>query len=142
MKRFARVAATLAIIAPLALHARPGRRATVGGGCDPGQPSRQDLRPRHGSRHSTASISTKIAAYIRKNEPHKNVDNQVSFGLTMRGFDLVSIEKNEPRHLEYVVKDHARGVLGYTAFSTSSTMARRSSRPGRDAAGRSCRALL
>ena len=27
---------------PTRPHARPGRRATVGGGCDPGQPSRQD----------------------------------------------------------------------------------------------------
>ncbi len=111
MKRFARVAATLAIIAPLALtHAQVVAQQSAAVAI-PDSPAGKMLSAWLEAFNSVDS--TKIAAYIRKNEPHKNVDNQVTFGLTMRGFDLVSIEKNQPRHLEYVLKDHNRGVLGF-----------------------------
>jgi hypothetical protein len=111
MKRFARVAATLALVAPLALaHAQvvTQQAASV---AVPDSPAGKMLSAWLDAFNS--GDSTKIAAYIRKNEPHKNVDNQVSFGLAARGFDLVSIEKNQPKHLEYVLKDHSRGQLGY-----------------------------
>jgi hypothetical protein len=111
MKRFARVAATLAIITPLAFtHAQvvAQQGATV---AIPDSPAGKMLSAWLEAFNSVDS--TKIAAYIRKNEPHKNVDNQVSFGLTARGFDLVSIEKNQPRHIEYVLKDHGRGTMGF-----------------------------
>ncbi|HTE45426.1 MAG TPA: S41 family peptidase, partial [Gemmatimonadaceae bacterium] len=114
MNRFARIAATLAIIAafaPLAItHAQvvTQQAASV---AVPDSPAGKMLSAWLAAFNS--GDSAKIAAYIRKNEPHKNVDNQISFGLTSRGFDLVSIEKNQPKHLEYVLKDHSRGQLGY-----------------------------
>jgi retinol-binding protein 3 len=110
MKRFARVAAILAIVAPLALT--PAQVAQQSAPVAiPDTPAGKMLSAWLGAFNSVDS--TKIAAYIRKNEPHKNVDNQVSFGLNSRGFDLVSIEKSQPRHLEYVLKDHVRGQLGF-----------------------------
>jgi hypothetical protein len=111
MKRFARVAATLAIIAPLALSHGQVVTQQAAPVAIPDSPAGKMLSAWLEAFNSVDS--TKIAAYIRKNEPHKNVDNQVSFGLNSRGFDLVSIEKNQPRHLEYVLKDHSRGQLGY-----------------------------
>ena len=111
MKRFARVAATLAIIAPLALSNAQAVTQQAAAVAIPDSPAGKMLSSWLEAFNSVDS--TKIAAYIRKNEPHKNVDNQVSFGLNSRGFDLVSIEKNQPRHLEYVLKDHSRGQLGY-----------------------------
>ena len=111
MKRFARVAATLAIIAPLALtHAQAVAQQSAAVAI-PDSPAGKMLSAWLEAFNSVDS--TKIAAYIRKNEPHKNVDNQVSFGLTARGFDLVSIEKNQSRHLEYVLKERNRGVLAF-----------------------------
>jgi hypothetical protein len=111
MKRLTRVATILSIIAPLALAnaqvaTQQGAPAAI-----PDSPAGKMLSAWLEAFNSVDS--TKIAAYIRKNEPHKNVDNQISFGLGSRGFDLVSIEKNQPRHLEYVLKDHSRGQLGY-----------------------------
>ena len=111
MKRFARVAATLAIIAPLALSHGQVVTQQAAPVAIPDSPAGKMLSAWLEAFNSVDS--TKIAAYIRKNEPHKNVDNQVSFGLNARGFDVVSIEKNQPRHLEYVLKDHNRGQLGY-----------------------------
>jgi hypothetical protein len=111
MKRLTRVATILSIIAPLALAnaqvaTQQGAPAAI-----PDSPAGKMLSAWLEAFNSVDS--TKIAAYIRKNEPHKNVDNQISFGLGSRGFDLVSIEKNQPKHLEYVLKDHSRGQLGY-----------------------------
>ena len=111
MKRFARIAATLAIIAPLALARAQAVAQQTAPVAIPDSPAGKMLSAWLEAFNSVDS--TKIAAYIRKNEPHKNVDNQVSFGLNARGFDLVSIEKNQPRHLEYVLKERNRGTLGF-----------------------------
>jgi hypothetical protein len=110
MRRFTRVAISLAIVIPFALTSAQvvaQQSTTV---AIPDSPAGKMLSAWLEAFNSVDSA--KIAAYIRKNEPHKNVDNQVSFGLNSRGFDLVSIEKNQPRHLEYVLKDHSRGQLG------------------------------
>ena len=111
MNRFARVAVTLGIIAPLALTHAQGVAQQAAPVAIPDSPAGKMLSAWLDAFNSVDS--TKIAAYIRKNEPHKNVDNQVSFGLTARGFDVVSIEKNQPRHLEYVLKERNRGILGF-----------------------------
>ena len=106
MKRFVRIAATLAIIAPLGpMHAQAVAQQSAAVAI-PDSPAGKMLSAWLEAFNSVDSA--KIAAYIRKNEPHKNVDNQVTFGLNSRGFDLVSIEKNQPRHLEYVLKDRGR----------------------------------
>ena len=113
MKRFAPVAATatLAIIAPLAFTQAQVVAQQSAAVAIPGSPAGKMLSAWLDAFNSVDS--TKIAAYIRKNEPHKNVDNQVAFGLASRGFDVISIEKSQPRHLEYVLKDHGRGVFGF-----------------------------
>ena len=111
MKRFARVAATLAFIAPLALTPAELVAQQTAPVAIPDSPAVKMLSAWLEAFNSVDS--TKIAAYIRKNEPHKNVENQVSFGLSARGFDLVSIEKSQPRHIEYVLKERNRGILGF-----------------------------
>ena len=111
MKQLARAAAILATVAPLALtHAQVVAQQSTPAAI-PDSPAGKMLSAWLAAFNS--GDSSKIAAYIRKNEPHKNVDNQVAFGLSGKGFDLVSIEKNQPRHLEYVLKERSRGLLGF-----------------------------
>jgi retinol-binding protein 3 len=111
MKRFARAAVTLALIAPVALTPAQLAAQQTAPVAIPDSPAGKMLSAWLDAFNSVDS--TKIAAYIRKNEPHKSVDNQVAFGLNARGFDLVSIEKNQPRHIEYVLKERNRGILGF-----------------------------
>ena len=46
-----------------------------------------------------------LDAYYKKYDPGKSVDNQMRFRNTTGGFDLIAIEKSEPLHLEFVVKE-------------------------------------
>src|SRR5579884_449305 len=48
---------------------------------------------------------TRIQAYVTKYEPAKAVDGMLAFHDQTGGFDLVSIEKSEPLHVEFVVKE-------------------------------------
>jgi hypothetical protein len=54
--------------------------------------------------------SARMEAYYKKYEPAKSAAGQIAFRRTTGGFDLVSVEKSELLHLEYVVRDRARGI--------------------------------
>src|SRR5437867_13334163 len=49
--------------------------------------------------------AAKLNAYYQRYEPAKSADGQMGFRQQTGGFDLVSIEKNEPRHVEFLVKE-------------------------------------
>jgi hypothetical protein len=50
--------------------------------------------------------SAKMRAYYAEHQPEVDVANQLSFRATTGGFDLLSVEKDEPRHIEFTVKEH------------------------------------
>jgi len=60
--------------------------------------------------------SSKLDAYYKKYQPSQSAANEMNFRRTTNGFDMVSIEKSEPLHLEYVVKERARGVSAFGVF--------------------------
>ena len=49
----------------------------------------------------------RIEAYIQKYDPSRPVDNQMNFRNQTGGFDLLSIDKSEPTHIEFHVKEKA-----------------------------------
>jgi hypothetical protein len=53
-----------------------------------------------------ASADTaRIMDYYRRYQPERITEGSVNFRLGSGGFDILSIERNEPRHLEMVVKE-------------------------------------
>jgi hypothetical protein len=53
--------------------------------------------------------SARMEAYYKKYEPAKSAAGQIAFRRTTGGFDLVSVEKSELLHLEYVVRGSSAG---------------------------------
>jgi hypothetical protein len=47
----------------------------------------------------------RIEAYIQKFDPSRPIENQMTFRNQTGGFDLLSIEKSEPAHIEFRVKE-------------------------------------
>ena len=50
---------------------------------------------------------TRIEAYSRKYQPDMSVGNTMAFRDQTGGFDLLSIDKSEPTHIEFRVKEKA-----------------------------------
>jgi len=50
--------------------------------------------------------STRIASFVRKYDANLPVDAMLGFRRRTGGFDLLSIERNEPRHIEFFVREH------------------------------------
>lgn len=66
--------------------------------------------------------SVALDAYYRKYQPALSAADQMAFRRTTGGFDLVSVEKSAPLHLEYVVKERAaRGLRAFGLFDVSVT---------------------
>src|SRR5881628_3426714 len=49
--------------------------------------------------------AAKMDAYYQKYEPMKSAEGQMGFRDETGGFDLLGIEKNEPLHIEFLVKE-------------------------------------
>src|SRR4030081_3157845 len=47
----------------------------------------------------------RMEAYIQKFDPSRPIDNQMSFRNQTGGFDLLAIEKSEPAHIEFRVRE-------------------------------------
>lgn len=60
--------------------------------------------------------SSSLDAYYKKFQPSQSAADQIGFRRQTGGFDMVSIEKSEPLHLEYIVKERARGVSAFGVF--------------------------
>src|SRR5882672_6096090 len=48
-----------------------------------------------------------LEAYIQKFDPERPIDQQVNFRNMTGGFELLSIVKSEPTHIEFRVKEKA-----------------------------------
>src|SRR5438093_2820784 len=60
--------------------------------------------------------AARMDAYYKKYEPGKSAESQMQFRNTTGGFDLIALQKSEPLHIEFLVKEKksettARGKL-------------------------------
>ncbi|MEA2765988.1 MAG: retinol-binding protein 3 [Gemmatimonadaceae bacterium] len=65
--------------------------------------------------------SARIAAYFRRYEPDEPSDGELGFREQTGGFDLLSIERSEPRHLEFMVRERNSPMTAYGLLDVSST---------------------
>lgn len=65
--------------------------------------------------------STRLDAYYRKYEPSGRVANDVRFLARTGGFTLLSIERSEPRHIEFTVKERNSTTVAYGVLDVGTT---------------------
>jgi peptidase S41-like protein len=66
--------------------------------------------------------TARMAAYVREHQPGRNVANELQLSRSSGGFDLVSIERSEPRQVAFVVKERRSPMTVYGALLVSDTM--------------------
>ena len=65
--------------------------------------------------------TARIAAYFRRYEPDEPSGGELGFREQTGGFDLVTIERSEPRHLEFTVRERNSPMTAYGVLDVSST---------------------
>ena len=65
--------------------------------------------------------STRLEAYYRKYEPTERAANDFRFLERTGGFVLLSIERSEPRHIEFTVKERKTPTVAYGVTDVSTT---------------------
>jgi retinol-binding protein 3 len=65
--------------------------------------------------------SARMDAYYRKFQPSVHVQSELPFREQTGGFDLLSIERSEPRHIEFTVKERKSPMVGYGVLDVSAT---------------------
>jgi retinol-binding protein 3 len=65
--------------------------------------------------------TARIAAYFRRYEPEEAWGGELGFREQTGGFDLLTIERSEPRHLEFTVRERNSPMTAYGVLDVSST---------------------
>jgi len=65
--------------------------------------------------------STRLDAYFHKYQPTGRVQNELGFLERTGGFDLLSIGRSEPRHIEFTVKERKSPMVAYGVFDVADT---------------------
>ncbi|HEX6598258.1 MAG TPA: hypothetical protein VF034_02980, partial [Gemmatimonadaceae bacterium] len=65
--------------------------------------------------------STRLAAYFRNYQPTGRAEDELHFREQTGGFDLVSVERSEPRHIEFTVKERKSPMVAYGVFDVAAT---------------------
>ena len=60
--------------------------------------------------------AAKMDAYYQRYEPDKSAEGQMMYRNQVGGFDLVSIEKSQPSHVEFLVKERKGERRAFGAF--------------------------
>jgi hypothetical protein len=63
--------------------------------------------------------SARIDAYLRQYDPEGQVQGELRFRDQTGGFDLLTIERSEPRHLAFTVKERGSPTTGYGVIEVS-----------------------
>ena len=63
--------------------------------------------------------TARLAAYSREYQPDRDVDADLVFRKMTGGFDLLTIERSEPYHIEFTVKERGSPMRGYGMFDVS-----------------------
>jgi len=64
--------------------------------------------------------TARIAAYFRRYEPQEASGGELGFREQTGGFDLLTIERSEPRHLEFTVRERNSPMTAYGLLDVSS----------------------
>src|SRR6185436_524427 len=62
-----------------------------------------------------------ILDYYRRYQPERIAQNTVSFRTQAGGFDILSIERTEPRHMEFLTRERKTPQTYYAALDLSPT---------------------
>src|SRR5687767_7847955 len=60
-----------------------------------------------------AADSVRLGDYYRKYRLERNLSGQLNRARQSGGFEVVSIERSQPRYIEMVLKERATGILAY-----------------------------
>jgi hypothetical protein len=63
--------------------------------------------------------TARLGAYYRRYQPEMTAEDDLGFREQTGGFDLVSIERSEPRHLEFTVRERNSPMTGYGVLDVS-----------------------
>lgn len=63
--------------------------------------------------------STRLMTFFTRYQPDLRAEYELPFRRRTGGFDLVSIEKSEPRHIEFTVKERNSPMVGYGVLDVS-----------------------
>jgi retinol-binding protein 3 len=66
-----------------------------------------------------SSDTARMAAYYRQYQPDQDGDAEAAFRRMTGGFDLLTIERSEPYHIEFTVKERNSAMKGYGMFDVS-----------------------
>jgi len=64
--------------------------------------------------------TARLGAYFRRFQPEMSADDEIGFRVQSGGFDLLTIERSEPRHLEFTVRERNSPMTGYGVLDVSS----------------------
>jgi retinol-binding protein 3 len=64
--------------------------------------------------------TARLEAYRRRFEPDMTVGDELAFREQTGGFDLLTIERSEPRHLEFTVRERISPMTAYGVLDVSS----------------------
>jgi hypothetical protein len=64
--------------------------------------------------------TARLGAYYRRFQPEIAPDDEIGFREQTGGFELLSIERSEPRHLEFTVRERNSPMTGYGVLDVSS----------------------
>lgn len=65
--------------------------------------------------------STRLDAYFRTYQPTGRAQDEAMFREQTGGFDLLSIERSEPRHIEFTVKERKSPMVGFGVLDLAAT---------------------
>ena len=63
--------------------------------------------------------TARLSAYYRRFQPEITADDEIGFRDQTGGFDLLTIERNEPRHLEFTVRERDGPTTAYGVLDVS-----------------------
>jgi hypothetical protein len=63
--------------------------------------------------------SARVASYIRAHQPAQILRDAFGFRPMTGGFDLLTVERSEPRHIEFTVRNRRDAMVGYGALEVS-----------------------
>ena len=69
-----------------------------------------------------------LGAYQRRLEPELTINDELSFREQTGGFELLSIERGEPRHMEFTVRERNSPMTAFGVLDVSSAASRRTMR--------------
>ena len=63
--------------------------------------------------------STRLDTFYKRYQPEMKAEYELPFRRRTGGFELLSIEKSEPRHIEFTLKERNSPMVGYGAIDVS-----------------------